>query len=182
LFVGHSLGEYSAMVASSKIKFSDCLKIVAKRNKHLSSFSEYCMFIAIGIKVKFLQLLLRKLKFKVYICLSNSKNKHALITKSIYEFKLKKFLNIFQVKLVKLLNNTISHNYLLKNNISILSNIPINLSDNDNYLLSGKNANILIFKYIKFTMYSNTVSRLNFENIIHYISYLPISVIETYGK
>lgn len=106
---GHSLGEYSALVCSNAMQFSDAIKIVSLRGKWMEKLATKKLYqtkAIIGLDQKIIEnICLRFLSKNIYIASINNKNqiiisgKKSSIEKAIISFKKNGVKNIFDLNI-----------------------------------------------------------------------------------
>ena len=100
-FAGHSLGEYSALVCSGALNFSQTLKILNIRGKAMQSAvpeDTGGMLVVIGSQCKEIEKIIEKKKIDCYIANDNSPNQ---IVISGYKENIEKFSNILSDQKIK---------------------------------------------------------------------------------
>ncbi|MCW5197776.1 acyltransferase domain-containing protein [Buchnera aphidicola] len=117
IMTGHSLGQYSALVCSKVLKFSDAIKMVAYRTKIMQK-KKGSMYAIFKLKKSIIKKFCNKYskKNRVSIACINSSNQIIITGNKKYSKKIsKKCKNNGAKRIVKLNNTTISHCPSMKN-------------------------------------------------------------------
>ncbi len=159
--LGHSLGEYSALAASEKVKISDCSKILKKRGELMNdAVEEYTTGMAaiIGLNSEKVEEIILQNNLDIEIANDNSPIQVVISgrvsdlenSKILFqENGAKKFIQLnvssafhskYMIEAEKILKSDIENLNLKSNNISIISNFSAkNTTSNDTIIDSLKN-------------------------------------------
>ncbi|CAL4321854.1 Malonyl CoA-acyl carrier protein transacylase [Buchnera aphidicola (Chaitophorus sp. 3695)] len=117
IMTGHSLGQYSALVCSKVLKFSDAIQMVAYRTKIMQK-KKGSMYAIFGLKKSIIEKFCKKYSKTnlVSIACINSTNQIVITGNTKYSKKIsKKCKNNGAKRVIKLNNTTISHCPSMKN-------------------------------------------------------------------
>jgi len=184
ILIGHSLGEYSALVCSGILKFKDAIEILITRAKLMKKINQNKNMISVlGLKKNEINNICKIAKKKnIFLeqSLFNS-NKHMVLSYNKNEIiKVKNLFNNKKTKIIILKNNIASHcklmfniskeykKYLLNKNW-YKGNIPVIHNANVNYYKSRE-------KIIK-TLTEQLYKPVMWKEIIKYIEYIGVSKI-----
>ncbi|CAL4321710.1 acyltransferase domain-containing protein [Buchnera aphidicola] len=178
VMTGHSLGQYSALVCSHSLNFSDALKIVAYREK-LMLQKKGVMYSIIGLKKKKIKKIFKNLgKKKFFIACINSDNQIVITGKKKYAKK-----NLYECKkngakyIIKLPIKNISHCSLM-NEIKkkiFTKFLKINFNQPKNLILDSTLIKFLKKpKKIKHALFNQICKTVYWNQTINFLLYKKI--------
>ncbi|CAL4322062.1 Malonyl CoA-acyl carrier protein transacylase [Buchnera aphidicola (Chaitophorus populicola)] len=183
IMTGHSLGQYSALVCSKVLKFSDAIKMIIYRTKIMQK-KKGSMYAIFGSKKSIIKKICKKYskKSRVSIACINSKTQ-IVITGSVENSKKasQEFKKNGAKKIIQLKNNTISHcpsmNKLKKKIFfkfkKIVFNSPKNLIIDSTEVKFLKNPikikNCLINQLCKTVKWNDTINFIINNKIKHFL-------------
>ena len=135
-FAGHSLGEYSALAASSSVSFEDCIKLLKLRGKSMQSAvpkGEGGMLAVLGSEIEVINNLLKEneSKYKCFIANDNSVGQIVLSGRNKDLDILISDLKKNNIKNIKLSVSAPFHCYLMRSATETMKNEILNTNFKD---------------------------------------------------